>query len=224
VETVRVESGIGSGAALVMVAENGQRYRAVAPGANDRLTPDCVDEHGALLRSAALIVLQSELPADTVERIIRVGFHLGKKILLNVGPGQPVDPALLPYLYVLVVNAVEAEEMVGTPVETPEQAQAAARELRARGPLVAVITLGARGAAIAGPELDAVINAFPVTGSESASVDDVFCGSMAVALAEGRSIQAAARFAVAAVAVTRRGAQPSLPKRDEIEALLAAPS
>jgi ribokinase len=222
VDYVLEETDIASGTALVMVGGEGQNYLSVAPGANYRLSPAAVDDLHAVIRDAALVVLQYEIPTETLQRTIDLAFHMGKKIMLNLAPARALAERYLRYLYVLVVNESEAEFLVGYPVDGLESARRAAMDLKARGPLYVVVTLGAQGSYVAGPDVDLAVPAFPVQAVDTTAAGDIYCGSLAVALVEGRSMPDAVRFAsaAAAVSVTRLGAQPSAPNRAEIEALL----
>jgi ribokinase len=125
----------------------------------------------------------------------------------------------------LVVNEVEAGQLLGRAVDAG-QAEAAADALRARGPRWVVLTLGAAGAVAADGQGITRMAGFPVRAVDTTAAGDTFCGALAVALAEGRPLDAATRFAnaAAALSVTRMGAQPSIPRRAEIDAFLARSS
>ncbi len=152
---------------------------------------------------------------------------LGRKararILLNAAPAYALPPEILQNVDILLVNEVEAAQLAEAPLpRTPEEALALARQLRGRALYAQVIlTLGAQGAVWSGAEEDH-FSAFPVRVVDTTAAGDAFAGALALGLAEGQNMQAALRFASAAgaLATTRPGAQPSLPFRDEVEALL----
>jgi ribokinase len=218
------EKGIASGTALIMVGGEGRNCIAVAPGANGRLTPGHVERARQALERAAMIVTQCEIPPAALDHVVELGVRLGKPVLLNLAPARPVAEATLARLACLAVNETEAEFLTGQAVGTEAQAAAAALALQARGPTTVVVTLGPRGAYVAGEGVRALVPGFAVEAVDTTAAGDVHCGALAVALVEGRPLLEAVRFAnaAAALSVTRLGAQPSAPRRAEIEALLRA--
>jgi ribokinase len=217
------EEGVASGTALIMVGGEGQNYLAVAPGANYRLTPTHVDRAREALAGAAFIGTQCEIPPQTLDRVIALGAELGKPVMLNLAPARPVSDASLARLAYLAVNETEAEFLTGLPVESEQDVERVAGALRARGPKTVVLTLGARGAYVAGEGERALVPGFPVEAVDTTAAGDVHCGALAVALVEGRPLLEAVRFAnaAAALSVTKLGAQPSAPRRPDIDALLS---
>jgi ribokinase len=216
------EKGVASGTALIMVGADGRNCIAVAPGANDRLTPAHVDRAREALAGAAVIGTLCEIPPETVDRVIALGAELGKPVMLNLAPARAVSDASLARLACLAVNETEAEFLTGLPVESESDVGKVAEALRARGPGTVVVTLGARGAYVAAEGVRALVPGFPVAAVDTTAAGDVHCGALAVALVEGRPLLEAVRFAnaAAAISVTRLGAQPSAPARAEIDALL----
>jgi ribokinase len=219
---VFAEAGVASGTALIMVGGEGQNCIAVAPGANYRLTPAHVDRAREALERAAIIGVQCEIPAETLDHVIGLGARLGKPVLLNLAPARPVAEASLAKLAYLAVNETETEFLTGVRVASDREVEAAASALVAMGPKTVVLTLGARGAYVAGSGGSAFVPGFAVEAVDTTAAGDVHCGALAVALVEGRPLLDAVRFANAASAlsVTKLGAQPSAPKRPDIEALL----
>lgn len=222
VDYVRQESGIFSGTALVMVGSAGQNYLSVAPGANYRLTPAMITDLEPLLREAAILVLQYEIPPETLYACIDLAHSSNLPILFNLAPARPFDAAYLPKVTYLAVNESEAQSLCGFAVDTPEQVEKAAEALLAKGAGTVIITLGADGVYLASADLRQHLPAFPVEAVDTTAAGDVFSGALAVALVEGKSLPEAARFACAAsaISVTRLGAQPSAPGREEIEQFL----
>lgn len=213
-----------SGTALIMVGEGGENYLAVAPGANDRLSPAHVDRARGALEEAAVVMAQCEIPAETLAHVVDLGVRLGKPVMLNLAPARPVAEASLRKLAWLAVNETEAEFLTGLSVRSDAEAAAAADALRGRGPRTVVLTLGERGAFVSSEEHRGLVPAFAVEAVDTTAAGDVHCGAFAVALVEGRPLREAVRFAnaAAALSVTRLGAQPSAPRRPEIDALLAS--
>jgi len=220
VDTTRVLKTHGpSGVAFILVDSAGQNQIAVAPGANSRLAPE--DLPAESFQGATVLLLQLEVPLATVQRAIALGRAAGARVLLNASPVAPLPREAWKGVDVLVVNEVEAAELADVPQpQTPREALALARHLCDLVPRT-VLTLGAQGAVWAG-EAEGHLPAFPVPAVDSTAAGDAFAGALAVALAEGKSLPEAVRFASAAgaLATTRPGAQPSLPLRGEVEALM----
>ncbi len=209
-----------TGVALISVSEDGQNAIIVSPGANARLQPDDLDP--ALFANASVTVLQLETPLETVRRAAELGRAAGARVLLNAAPARELPDELLGALDVLVVNEFEAAQVAGAAEpESPEAALALARELARRVPVV-VVTLGARGLVWAGGAGEGHLSAFEVEPVDTTAAGDAFVGGLAAALAAGEPLEQALRFgsAAGALAATRPGAQPSLPRRAEVEGLL----
>jgi len=220
---VFAEKGVASGTALIMVGGEGHNYLAVAPGANYRLTPAHVDRAREAVAKAAIVGTQCEILPDTLDRVIALAAELGKPVMLNLAPARAVSDASLGRLAYLAVNETEAEFLTGLPVASESDAGRAVDALRAKGPKTVVLTLGARGAYVAGEGARALVPGFAVEAVDTTAAGDVHCGALAVALVEGRPLLDAVRFAnaAAALSVTKMGAQPSAPTRSDIEALLS---
>lgn len=214
-------NGVPTGQAFIPVAANGENCIIVAPGANARLHPDDLDLSDL---HAAVTILQLEIPLETVLHATRLARATGACVILNAAPAATLAPELLEGVNVLVVNETEAEALCGAPVNGLADAPGAARLLAAPGRAV-VITLGARGAYWLDGNLDGVQPAFPVEPVDTTAAGDAFVGALAVALAEGATLAGAVRrgCAAGAITATRRGAQPSLPSRAEIDALAGPP-
>jgi ribokinase len=220
---VFAEPGVASGTALIMVGGEGHNCIAVAPGANYRLTPERVDRARDALAAAACVVTQCEILPQTLDHVVDLAAGMGKPVVLNLAPARAVSERTLARLSCLAVNESEAEFLAGRAVASDADVEAAASELRRRGPRTVVLTLGSRGAYVDGEGVRALVPAFPVEAVDTTAAGDVHCGALAVALVEGRPLAEAVRFAnaAAALSVTRLGAQPSAPTRAEIDALLA---
>jgi len=211
-----------TGSALIMLDRDGNNYLSVAPGANYRLLPGHIDESLDAIKQTDLIVMQMEIPFRTTAYVFEQAGKYGKKILFNLAPARPFDLSMLRHVYAFVVNEVEASMVTGLKVETDGEIIIAADKLVALGPSLVIITLGARGSYIASAEYRQFIPAFRVKAVDTTAAGDVYCGSLAVAIVEGKTLPEAVRFAGAASAlsVTRLGAQPSAPAREEIEQFL----
>ncbi len=219
------DTGIASGHALVMVGAAGGNYLSVAPGANYRLTPQRVEAAADAIRQAAVLLVQNEIPLDATTRAMQIAHAAGVRILWNFAPATDFPHDLLAYAPGLIVNEVEAAAITGGAVVNRANAPDMCARLIDMGCGMAVVTLGADGACaqLKGGEA-VVVDAFAVDAVDTTAAGDVFCGSLALALAENQVLGVALRFASAAAAhaVTVFGAQPSAPTRAQIENLLSA--
>jgi len=220
---VFTEAGVASGTALIMVGGEGQNYLSVAPGANYKLTPAHVDRARGAIEGAAVVISQCEILPETLDHVIDLGAKLGKPVMLNLAPARKLDGASLARLFCLAVNETEAEFLTGRRVAGERDVETAAGALLAMGPKTVVLTLGARGAYVAGAGVRGLVPGFGVEAVDTTAAGDVHCGALAVALVEGRPLLEAVRFAnaAAALSVTKLGAQPSAPRRSDIDALLS---
>lgn len=211
-----------SGVALIFVGAEGQNSIAVAPGANGRLTPADVRKARRVIALADAVVVQLETPMDTVREAAEQAAAAGVPVVLNPAPARTLPSRLLRLVTVLTPNETEAELLSGVAVRNDRSAGCAADVLLAKGPRIVVITLGARGALLATKEGHQIVPSFPVRAVDTTAAGDVFNGALTVALAEGKPLTEAARFAnaAAALSVTRLGAQPSAPTRRAVESLL----
>jgi len=215
-----------SGVALIFVAKDGENSIAVAGGANAKLVPADVKKAKKAIASAAVIVMQLETPLETVQAAAEIAANAGVRVILNPAPAQPLPDKLLKLVSILTPNEHEAELLTGIKVANEAAAAKAADKLRARGVQTVILTLGPRGAFIADANGKQLVPGFKVKAVDTTAAGDIFNGSLAVALAEGKPLSAAVRFAnaAAALSVTKLGAQPSAPTRKEIEKFLKANS
>lgn len=213
-----------SGVALIFVGAEGQNSIAVASGANARLTASDVRKARRVIAEADLLMMQLETPLATVRAAAQEATAARVAVMLNPAPARPLSRTLLRLVTVLTPNETEAEMLSGVRIRNDRSAVRAAVALLGQGPKIVAITLGARGALVATREGHQIVPAFPVRAVDTTAAGDVFNGALAVALAEGRELNDAVRFAnaAAALSVTRLGAQPSAPKRSAIERLLCS--
>ena len=215
-----------TGRALIMIGEEGTNYISVAPGANHLLSPALVDQTSSSLQQASMIVLQNEIPMATIEHIFQNHARPNKiPVLWNFAPTKQVDPNILEAVDILVVNEVEAAYLAGCSVETDEDTTQAAARLHEMGAQTVIISLGKRGAYVCSGDLQGLIPGFKVEAVDTTAAGDVFCGSLAVALTEGKDWEEAVRFAhgASALSVQKMGAQPSAPHRNDIDTFLNNP-
>ena len=211
-----------SGVALIFVAADGENSIGVASGANLCLSPADVQQAAEMIAEADILVMQLETPLETVHAAATIAAAHQVPVILNPAPAQPLDDSLLHMISVLTPNESEAELLTGVRVADETAASQAADRLRAKGVERVIVTLGARGAFVSASDFTGHVPAFPVKPVDTTAAGDVFNGALAVALSEGKSLESSVRFASAAAAlsVTRLGAQPSAPRRSEIDSLL----
>ena len=217
---VRQVEGLSSGVAPIFVDPNGQNRILVVKGANDALKPADVDEAGNALKASDCIVLQFEIPLETVYYTIAFARKNGIRSILNPAPGQKIEMEALNGLDYFVPNESEAETITGMPVRNVEDAKRCAETLLAGGIRRVIITLGAQGSLLAGREGMEHLPAFPVKSVDSTGAGDAFIGSFAVFLGEGVSELEAVRRAnlYAGLSTTGIGTQKSFYDRARFDA------
>jgi ribokinase len=211
-----------SGVAVVAVDDHGENAIMVVPGANGRLCSDDVAHAAGLIRQADLLLIQLEVPLDTVAAAISVAQQSEVPVILNPAPMPASLPDELIRVDVLCPNQSEASVILGKRVESIEDACEAATQIRARGVDNVIVTLGSSGAVVADQSGVRHIAPFEVTAVDTTAAGDAFAGALAVRLARGDPLSTAAQFASAAgaIAATRHGAQPSMPTADEVAQLI----
>ena len=217
---VRQVRGVSSGVAPIFVEPSGQNRIIVVKGANDQLKPADVDEAAGVLKTADCIVLQFEIPLETVYYTVHFARKQGIRCILNPAPSQPVDVKQIAELDYFVPNESEAEAISGVPVRDLDDAKRCAEKLRADGIRRVIITLGANGSLLASAEGIQHVPAFPVHTVDSTGAGDAFIGSFAVFLGEGLPEADAIRRAnlYAALSTTGVGTQKSFYDRARFDA------
>jgi ribokinase len=215
-----------SGVALIFVAKDGENSIGVGGGANGKLAPSDVAHAAGAFAVADVVVLQLETPLETVQAAAELANNSGVTVVLNPAPAQPLPDELLQQVSILTPNETETELLTGIKVTDDASCARAAEILLNKGVKTVIITLGARGAFVASRTMQQVVTGFKVKPVDTTAAGDTFNGALAVATAEGLSMIDAIRFAnaAAAISVTRMGAQPSAPTRQEINQLLGVDS
>jgi ribokinase len=223
---VKQVEGLSSGVAPIFVEPNGQNRILVVKGANDALKPADVDAAADTLKTADCIVLQFEIPIETVYYTVRFARRHGIRCIVNPAPAQPVDMGALKDLDYFVPNESEAETVTGLPVKSVDDAKKCAQKFLAGGIRRAIITLGANGSLLASRESSEQIPPFQVNSIDSTGAGDAFIGSFAVFLAEGVPEREAVRRAnlYAGLSTTGVGTQKSFYDRARFDAEWAARS
>lgn len=210
-----------SGVALITVDSNGENCIVVASGANASLCRADIDKATDEIENSDLVLMQLEIPIDTVEYVAEMAHNKGIKVILNPAPARALSDKLLKNLYIIIPNKSEAEILSGIKVTDLESAKQAADIISEKGVDIVVITLGAQGALIKEHDSYQFVEAVKVQALDTTAAGDVFCGTVCVGLSEGKSILEAVQMAAkaSAITVTRMGAQSSIPYRSELASM-----
>jgi ribokinase len=217
---VRQVSGVSSGVAPIFVEPSGQNRILVVKGANDELKPRDVEAAAGMLRAVDCIVLQFEIPLETVYYTIAFARKHAIRCILNPAPGQPIDIDAIKGLDYFVPNESEAETITGMPVRNLDDAEKIAAKLLIHGISRVIITLGANGSLLAGRNGTEHLPAFALKSIDSTGAGDAFIGSFAVFLGEGLAEREAVRRAnlYAGLSTTGVGTQKSFYDRQRFDA------
>lgn len=216
---VVVDSEAATGIALITLDANGQNSIVLAPGANMRLTKEDINAAQGAIVWSDVLVLQLENPLEVVVHAIDIAYAEGVKVILNPAPARSIPKETLAKLDYLIPNESETALLTGVEVADLDSAKEAAERLREEGVGTVILTLGDRGAFLSSAKESVHIPGYEVEVVDTTAAGDAFVGGLAVALAQGQNLAEAVRYANAAgaLAVTRLGAQPSLPTRQEVE-------
>ncbi len=224
IDIVPVEAidGMNTGVALIFVSGEGENVIGIASGANMALTPDYLTKYQQHVIDADALLMQLETPLETIEKAASLAKQHGTQVILNPAPARELPDSLLANIDIITPNETEAEALTGISVSDEQNANSAAQALHKKGIRVVIITLGSRGAWVSVEGKGELIPGFKVKAVDTIAAGDTFNGALVTAMLEGKEMNAAVKFghAAAALAVTRAGAQPSVPWREEIEQFL----
>jgi ribokinase len=208
-----------TGIAMIAVAEDGENMIVVASGANLKVNAEDVNNARELMREADLLLVQLECPVATVNVAVELAKAYHVPVVLNPAPAQPLPKGLLANVDVLTPNKNELSLLTDE-----KNIEKAIQKLHKWGVKNLVITLGANGARVVSQGVDQHLPAHEITAVDTTAAGDAFNGALAVALAEKKPLLEAVRYGMAAgaLAATKRGAQPSLPMRENVENLIKA--
>ena len=214
-----VPSGIGN----PQLDGNGNNRIVVVPGANFEFSPADLDKLEHVIEESDIIILQLEIPIETVYEAITLAGKHGKTVILNPAPAQDLDPKYAKDVTYITPNEHEAQLLTGINTENMEGIKAAAHALLEQGYKNVLITLGDKGSYFTDGNSEVTVKSHKVKAVDTTAAGDSFIGAFAYGLSVGNSIEQSLDYAsaVSAVAVTKMGAQPSLPTRDEVDAFLA---
>ena len=210
-----LRSDKASGTALILVDGNAENCIAVAPGANADLTPEDVDSVADVIRSADYLILQLEIPVESVLRAAKIAHEAGVYVILNPAPACHLPDELFGYISLITPNQTESALLSGV----GDNLDAAVEKLMQLGVKDVVVTLGSKGALVISEGTRTLVPSLKVKAVDTTAAGDTFCGALCVALSEGCSLVDAARFATKASALTvqKMGAQDSIPFRSDIK-------
>jgi ribokinase len=215
---VFIDDTAPSGTALITVNEEGENCIVVAPGANANLLPADI-EKVKCITSADIILMQLEIPMETIAVVAKNAKANNQKVILNPAPAQKLDDELLNGLFLITPNETEASLLTGITVTDEATASQAANIFLSKGVQNIIITLGKRGAWFQNNNMKLKIDAPVVKAMDTTAAGDTFSGALTVALTEKIDWEQAIKFAVkaASISVTRMGAQASVPYRNEMD-------
>ena len=216
---IQVNPEIGSGMAIIYVNNSGNNSIVVLPNANNTITKETIHAHEELFKAADLIMLQLEIPLEAVYESVFLAHQYHKTIILNPAPAISHLPnEILDKIDYITPNETELSTLTNQPVATIDEAITAARALLHSGVKHVITTVGEKGAVLVTSQGSWHFPALPVKAIDTTAAGDSFNGALAVYLAEGKSIEEAIVFGnqVAAITVTREGAQSAIPFREEI--------
>ncbi|MFP1952682.1 ribokinase [Lonsdalea quercina] len=222
ISAVEAVPGQTTGVALIWVNDDAENMIAIHSGANAALNTGVMARFQQKIAEASALLMQLESPLDTVIAAARLARSHHTRVILNPAPAQPLPDELLAQVDMITPNETEAQHLTGIRVETEDDARRAAQVLHDKGVSSVIVTLGRRGAWVSEQGRGRLIPGFQVEAVDTIAAGDTFNGALLTALLEEKPMLEAVRFAhaAAAIAVTRRGGQPSVPWRNEVEAFL----
>lgn len=208
-----------TGMAFISVSDEGENHIVLVAGANNAVRRSDISAMRGLIEESDMIVMQLEIPLEVVAYALELAVGLGKNVILNPAPARDLPAEMLRHVYVLIPNETELQILSGMPTSTEQEIVDAARHLNSLGTQRVIVTMGDRGSYLISETLHTHIPAYPVRAVDTTAAGDAYVAAFAVGKTQGMSDVEAAKFAskVAAITVTREGAQPSLPTRDDVQ-------
>ena len=209
----------GTGVGMPLIDASGDNSIVIIPQANMALSFENIDQAESSIADSDVLVLQCEVPMEANQRAAEIANKNDTLVILNPAPACEIPDALLSLVDIITPNESETEILTGMPTETDNQAIEAAHLLLSKGIETVILTLGSRGSFLLTKKMEKLIPAFSVEVVDTTAAGDAFCGALAASLAHGINIEKSVKIANAAgaLAVTKLGAEPSLPSREEIQ-------
>ncbi len=210
--------GLSTGTAMIFVGANGENSIGVSLGANASMTTKSLEKHQQLLAKADWLLVQLETPTATVAQALKTAKKHGANTVLNPAPATVLGTEIYRWVDIITPNETEAEAITGIEVTDEKTAKLAAQLLHQLGPKTVIITLGSQGAYLSSSDFEGIVAGVDVKPLDTVAAGDTFNGALIVALSENLAMRDAVEFAnrAAAIAVTRPGAQRSIPYRHEL--------
>ncbi len=211
-----------TGTAMILVNGEGENCIVITPGANQELSAEYIENIEDEIATAAMVVLQMEIPMNTVRKVCEIASRFNTQVLLNVAPAREVDVSLLKLVDILVVNETEIEKISGMSLTTDGE-DAVIGSILSMGAGTVILTLGRKGCIVRNHQVHTHVQAFQVDAVDTTAAGDTFCGALVARLSHGADLVEAVKFATAssAVCVMKLGAQPSIPTEKEVQAFLS---
>ena len=212
----------GTGVAMPLIDASGDNSIVIIPQANMALTVENINQAQSTIADADVLVMQCEVPMDANQRAAEIAKQNDTLVILNPAPAQLIPDQILKLVDIITPNETETETLTGLPTKTENDVLVSGRNLLSKGVETVILTLGDRGSLLLNEDGEKLIPAFDVSVVDTTAAGDSFCGVLAASLANGISINLSVEIANAAgaLAVTKLGAEPSLPQRDAIDDLL----
>ncbi|MBF0784027.1 ribokinase [Muribacter muris] len=218
-DTITTVPNQSTGLAMIQVADSGENSIVIAAGANADLTEEKIRAYQTQIATSAILLTQLETPLQAVESAAQFAKQAGTTVVLNPAPARPLPDSLLAQIDIITPNETETEILTGVKIVDELTACQAAHVFHQKGIATVIITLGAKGVYLSEKGQGQHIAGFKVNAIDTTAAGDTFNGGLVTALLEGKSMIEAVKFAqkAAALSVTRRGAQSSIPYRREVD-------
>lgn len=208
-----------SGVALITVDADAENSIVVAPGANMDFTDEDVKKISKAVKECGILLLQLEIPIDTVLKVAKMGYEAGAMVVLNPAPAAKLPEEIFKYISLFIPNETELSTFSGIEVSDEQTAISAAKEMNGKGVDKVIVTMGSKGSLLWDGKEAKTIKAHKVKAVDTTAAGDTYCGALCVALSEGKPLSEAIEFATSASALTvqKMGAQDSIPYRKDIK-------
>lgn len=226
IEAVMIEKNTPTGIAMIQVSATGENSICISGEANNHLTPERIQPFSSLIGGAEMLLMQLETPIATIQAAAEIAKSAGTLVVLNPAPAQPLSDELLKLVDIITPNETEAEQLTGIQVKDMACAQQAARLLHNKGIKIVMVTLGSEGVWLSQAGNGQQIKGFCVKAVDTTAAGDTFNGALLTRLLEKATMEESIRFAhaAAAITVTGKGAQTSIPYRQAVEQFLQHPA